>query len=149
VPRRRRALSEHEWVGRVRGRLGPRPRQVRVGSGDDAAVLRIGGANLLVTTDALVAGVHYRPGWLSPRSLGERAYRVNASDIAAMGGRPLAAVMAIEVSRGTTAATLDGIVAGFVAAARRHGAGLVGGNLARGPASSAATSRAGRRFRSP
>ena len=70
---------------------------VRVGPGDDCAALRIGGQTLLVTTDALVAGVHYRAGWLSPRALGERAYRVNASDVAAMGGRPLAAVMAIEV----------------------------------------------------
>ena len=77
--------------------------------------------------------MHFRR-WLSPRALGERAYRVNASDVAAMAGRPLAAVMAIEVPRGMTAATLDGVVAGFVAAARRHGAGLVGGNLARGRA---------------
>jgi thiamine-monophosphate kinase len=107
---------------------------VRVGPGDDAAALRIGGETLLVTTDALVAGVHWRPGWLLPRALGERAYRVNASDVAAMGGRPLAAVVAMEVPRGTRAAVLDGIVAGFVTAARRHGAVLVGGNVARGPA---------------
>ena len=134
MPRRSRAPTEHEWIRRLQTRLGPQPPAVRVGSGDDAAALRIGGTTLLVTTDALVAGVHYRPGWLSPRALGERAYRVNASDIAAMGGRPLAAVMALEVPRGIRAATLDGVVAGFVAAARRHRAGLIGGNLARGPA---------------
>src|SRR6185369_1298658 len=107
---------------------------VRVGPGDDCAALRIGGKSLLVTTDALVDVVHFKRGWLSPRALGERAYRVNASDVAAMGGRPIAAVVAMEVPRGVSAATLDGIVAGFVAAARRHDAALVGGNLARGPA---------------
>jgi thiamine-monophosphate kinase len=107
---------------------------VRVGPGDDCAALRIGGKTLLVTTDALVDGVHFRHGWLSPRALGERAYRVNASDVAAMGGRPIAAVVAMEVPRGTTAAMLDGIAAGFVAAAGRHRATLVGGNVARGPA---------------
>ena len=107
---------------------------VRVGPGDDCAALRIGGKTVLVTTDALVDGVHFRREWLSPRALGERAYRVNASDVAAMGGRPIAAVVAMEVPRGTTATTLDGIAAGFVAAARRHGATLVGGNVARGPA---------------
>jgi len=106
---------------------------VRVGPGDDAAVLRIGGATLLLTTDALVTGVHFESSWLPPRALGERAYRVNASDIAAMGGRPLAAVMALEVPRAVRVATLDGVVAGFVAAARRHGASLVGGNVSRGP----------------
>jgi thiamine-monophosphate kinase len=63
-----------------------------------------------------------------------RAYGVNASDIAAMGGRPRFAVMALEVPSGTSARTLDGIVAGFVAAARRHVASLVGGNVTRGPA---------------
>jgi thiamine-monophosphate kinase len=134
VPSRSRAPSEHEWIGRLIARLGRLPSMVRVGPGDDCAALRIGGRTLLVTTDALVDGVHFRRGWLSPRALGERAYRVNASDVAAMGGRPIAAVVAMEVPRNVSAATLDGVVAGFVAAARRHGAALVGGNLARGPA---------------
>jgi thiamine-monophosphate kinase len=49
-----------------------------------------------------------------------------------MGGRPLAAVLALEVPRGTRASTLDGLVDAFAAAARRHGAALVGGNVARG-----------------
>jgi thiamine-monophosphate kinase len=113
--------------------LGRPPAWVRVGPGDDAAVLAVADRSLLVTTDALVDGVHFRRGWLSPRALGERAYRVNASDVAAMGGWPRAAVMALEVPRGTPTAILDGIVAGFVRAARAHGAVLVGGNLARGP----------------
>jgi len=134
VPSRSRRLTEHEWIRRlVRGL--PRPgRGVVLGPGDDTAALRIDGTTLLVTTDALVAGVHFRPGWFSPRALGARAYGVNASDVAAMGGRPLAAVMALEVAGDVTTATLDGIVAGFVAAARAHGAFLVGGNLTRGPA---------------
>ena len=108
-------------------------RDVLLGPGDDAAALRVGGTTLLVTTDALVEGVHFRAGWYSPRALGARAYGVNASDIAAMGGRPFAAVMALEVPGDVRAATLDGIVAGFVAAAGAHGAVLVGGNLTRGP----------------
>ena len=128
------AVSEHEWIRRLIGRLPTRDRRVLVGPGDDCAALRIGGRTLLVTTDALVDGVHFRRAWLSPRALGERAYRVNASDVAAMGGRPIAAVVAMEVPRDVSAATLDGVAAGFVAAARRHGAALVGGNVARGPA---------------
>ena len=133
MSRRSRAPTEHEWIGRLTARLGRRDPTVLVGPGDDAAVLRIDDATLLLTTDALVTGVHFERGWLAPRALGERAYRVNASDIAAMGGRPLAAVMALEVPRSVAVATLDGIVAGFVTAARRHGAALVGGNLSRGP----------------
>ena len=133
MPRRSRAPTEHEWLRRLETRLGRGGRAVLVGPGDDAAVLRIGGATLLLTTDALVTGVHFEPDWLRPRALGERAYRVNASDIAAMGGRPLAAVMALEVPPAMRVTTLDSIVAGFVTAARHHGASLVGGNVSRGP----------------
>jgi thiamine-monophosphate kinase len=134
VPRRPRAPTEHEWIRRLLRRLGDAGPGVVVGPGDDAAALRVGSTTLLVTTDALVEGVHFRTGWLSPRALGERAYRVNASDVAAMGGRPRAAVVALEVPPGVGARVLDQIVAGFVAAARLHGAALVGGNLARGRA---------------
>jgi thiamine-monophosphate kinase len=92
----------------------------------------VGRTTLLATTDALVEGVHFRAGWLSPRALGARAYGVNASDIAAMGGEPIWALMALEVPPHVRAATLDAIVAGFVAAARRHGAVLAGGNVTGG-----------------
>jgi thiamine-monophosphate kinase len=127
------APTEHEWIRRLIRRLGPRGAGVTIGPGDDAAALRVGRATLLVTTDALVEGVHFRAGWLAPRALGERAYRVNASDVAAMGGRPTVAFVALQVPRATPAATLEALIAGFVAAARRHGASLAGGNLTRGP----------------
>jgi thiamine-monophosphate kinase len=132
VPGRSRVSTEHEWIRRLVRRLGRGGPNVRVGPGDDAAALRIGGTTLLVTTDALVEGVHFAPGWLTPHALGERAYRVNASDLAAMGGWPLAAVMALEVPRGVDPDILDDLVAGFVRAARRHDVTLVGGNLTRG-----------------
>jgi thiamine-monophosphate kinase len=112
-------------------RLGGSPRLL-VGPGDDAAALRLGRTTLLATTDALVEGVHFRAGWLSPRALGARAYGVNASDVAAMGGAPLCALMALEVPSSVRAATLDAIVAGFVGAARRHRAVLAGGNVTSG-----------------
>ncbi len=134
MPSRSRGPGEHEWIRRLIRRLPGRGAGVEIGPGDDAAAIRIGGTTLLVTTDALVEGVHFRAGWLSPRALGARAYAVNASDIAAMGGRPLWAVVALEVPARTPTRTLDGIVAGFVGAARRHGAALVGGNVTRGPA---------------
>jgi thiamine-monophosphate kinase len=134
VSSRSRAPSEHEWIRRLIRRLPCRAAGVEIGPGDDAAAIRIGGTTLLVTTDALVDGVHFRTGWFSPRALGARAYAVNASDIAAMGGRPLWAVVALEAPAHTGARELDAIVEGFVAAAGRHRAALVGGNLARGPA---------------
>ncbi|MFH0800092.1 MAG: AIR synthase related protein, partial [Pseudomonadota bacterium] len=57
------------------------------GVGDDCAVIAgPGGKDWLVTTDALVEGVHFRREWADPAVLGRKALAVNLSDIAAMGG---------------------------------------------------------------
>src|SRR5439155_21816366 len=102
------------------------------GPGDDAAVVRWGRRRLLLTTDTLAEGVHFRRGWASPAALGRRAFGVNASDVAAMGGVPTVALLALEAPPAMAVADLDALVAGFAAAARRCGARLVGGNLIAG-----------------
>jgi len=115
-------------------RLVPAGGRILLGPGDDAAVLARSRRPLLLTIDALVEGVHFRREWLTPRALGRRAVAVSASDIAAMGGRPLAVLLAIEATPNTTAGTIRGVVHGAHAAARAAGAGLAGGNLAAGRA---------------
>ncbi|MEO8604550.1 MAG: thiamine-phosphate kinase [bacterium] len=112
----------------------PRLRQQRdvlLGPGDDCAVVRTRAGALLVTVDALVEGVHFRVGWLTPAALGRKAFAVNASDIAAMGGAPRWCVSHIGAPPRTPAATVDGIARGIAAAATAAGASLVGGNLSR------------------
>lgn len=132
---RLRDVGEHAWIARlVRGLATPRGSlEVLVGPGDDAAVVRATGRRLLLTTDALVEGVHFRLGWATPAALGHRAFAVNASDLAAMGGTPRFALLAAEASARTAVADLGRIVRSFAAAAARSGAQLVGGNLVRGP----------------
>jgi len=106
-------------------------RAVPLGPGDDAAVLaRISGP-LLITTDALIERVHFRSGWLSSRMLGRRAFAVSASDVAAMGGRVVAAVLAVAAPETLPVASLRAIIEGFDREARAAGGALVGGNLAR------------------
>jgi len=112
-------------------RLVPAEGGVLLGPGDDTAVLRAVRRPILLTTDALVEGVHFRREWLSWRALGERAFVVNASDIAAMGGRPIAALLAVAAPSDLPADALRDIVRGVRAAARRSGAALAGGNLTR------------------
>ena len=131
---RLRDVGEHAWIGRLGGLLagahrGPR---VLVGPGDDTAVVRPPRRPLLLTTDALCEGVHFRLPWISPAALGQRAFLVNASDVAAMGGVPTFALLAVEAPPELPVAALDAVVAGFSAAARRAGATLVGGNLTAG-----------------
>jgi thiamine-monophosphate kinase len=135
VGRRLGDVGEHAWIAALRRRVGrwTAGGRVVVGLGDDAAVVRPGRRPLLFTTDALVEDVHFRRAWAPPRVLGRRAFRVAASDVAAMGGRPLVALLAVEAPVRLPAADLDAFVSGVAGAARRAGARLVGGNLAAGP----------------
>lgn len=114
-------------------RLVPRHGRVRWGPGDDAALITTARRPLLLTTDALVEVVHFRRSWLSAHALGRRAYEVNASDVAAMGGRPVAALLALSARPDLPATELRGIVAGVRDRARASGAALAGGNLTAGP----------------
>jgi thiamine-monophosphate kinase len=102
-----------------------------VDAGDDAAVLR-GRADhdLVVTTDALVEGVHYLPDWLGPAALGARLAVANLSDLAAMCATPRWALLSLGVHADRDAETLLELQRGLAAALERDGAGIVGGNLA-------------------
>ncbi len=96
-------------------------------------MVRPGRRPLVLTTDAFVEGVHFRRDWAPPRVLGARAFLANASDVAAMGGMPAFALVALEAPPRTPVAWLDALVAGVTAAARRAGATIVGGNVTAGP----------------
>jgi thiamine-monophosphate kinase len=109
----------------------PAGRNVIVGAGDDCAVVQSPSGRLLLTVDSLVEGVHFRAGWLTPRQLGRKAFLVNASDIAAMGGTPCWCVVNLVAPPHAAAADLVAISRGIAAAARENGASLVGGNLSR------------------
>ncbi|MFI5366295.1 MAG: thiamine-phosphate kinase [Candidatus Binatia bacterium] len=102
-----------------------------VGPGQDCAVIRCGTHRLLYTVDALVEGVHFEADWLSPHQLGRKSFLVNASDVAAMGGRPRFLVVSIGVPPSYRAGDLTALHAGIAAAARSCRATVVGGNLTR------------------
>ena len=108
----------------------PAQGRVVLGPGDDAAVLAPSRHPLILTTDAMVEGVHFRRGWLTPRALGRRAFAVSVSDVAAMGGRPIAALLGVAARPDMPAAELREIVRGVRVSAGTVGAALAGGNLA-------------------
>lgn len=126
-----RQVGELGLLARLLPTLPRAGRDVRLGPGDDCAVVAAGRSALLLTVDALVEGVHFRHTWLTPAQLGRRAFAVNASDIAAMGGAPRWCVVHIGAPPRTPAADVAAISRGLAAAARRAGATLVGGNLSR------------------
>jgi thiamine-monophosphate kinase len=132
MKQRLRDLGEHGWIARMLRAL-PAGRHTIVGPGDDAAALRVSRGRLLITTDTLVEGTHFRVGWETPAALGRRALRVNLSDVAAMGGSPFAVVVALEAPPALPAPVLSGLMRGLAADAWRHGVDVVGGNLAAAP----------------
>ena len=125
-------LTEFELIERYFRDCGAARSDVIAGIGDDAALVAVPpDTELVVTTDTLVAGVHFPEG--SPAaSIGHRALAVNLSDLAAMGARAAWALLALTIPRAEEA-WLAEFAAGLAALARAHGVALVGGDTTRGP----------------
>ncbi|HJW13478.1 MAG TPA: thiamine-phosphate kinase [Thermoanaerobaculia bacterium] len=123
---------EDRFVERLRAML-PEDERVAVGPGDDAAVLRLTGGELAVTTDMMVEGVDFFPGE-DPRRLGRRALAVNLSDLAAMGAHPEFFLLSIGFPPEKGDDFPLEVARGALTRARPFGASLVGGDLSGAPA---------------
>lgn len=99
-----------------------------VGIGDDCAVLPPSGKPLLVTTDMLLEGSHFRLAEAGPRRVGRKALAVNLSDIAAMGGRPVAAVISLGLPRRGAQRLAEELFLGMQPLAETFATPLVGGD---------------------
>lgn len=100
-----------------------------LGPGDDAAVLGAEDSRVVVTTDVIVEGVHFRLDWSTPHQVGRKAVAASLADVAAMGAVPTALVVGLAVPGQTTVSTVDGLVAGMWEEAGTVGAGIVGGDV--------------------
>lgn len=103
-----------------------------LGPGDDAAVVAAADARVVISTDVLVEGRHFRTAWSSGADVGWRAAMANLADIAAMGARPTALVVALVLPGATPVAWVTDLAAGLAAACEPHGVGVVGGDLSGG-----------------
>jgi thiamine-monophosphate kinase len=129
-------LGERELIRRIRRNgvaAGDSP-GVEVGIGDDTAVLAVPpGHRLLATTDLLIEDVHFRLRSASPADIGWKALAVNLSDIAAMGGIPRWALVALAVPTGTDVEAVDAFYDGMREAAAPHAVTVVGGDTSASP----------------
>ncbi len=117
-----------DWI-RQRQDAHPEGSWTRLGIGDDCAILGVGApSDLLVTTDMLMDGRHFRLELDGPEAVGYKAMGVNLSDIAAMAGIPRAAVVAVALPRGIAVEVAKGLHSGMRALADRFGVELVGGD---------------------
>ena len=140
-----RDVGEFAFLRRLRARLPDafHTSQVRLDVGDDCAALALPGTTVL-TTDAMIEGVHFRTGWTPFDVLGRKAFAVNASDVAAMGGEPTFALLNLGLPPDTSVEALDALFGGFLAAAGDHRTSLVGGNLSVAPQFTIAVTLLGR-----
>jgi thiamine-monophosphate kinase len=125
-------VNEFELIERFFTGLGARREDVRLGVGDDAALLTPPpDTELVACADTLVAGRHFPPA-TDAADVGWRALAVNLSDLAAMGATPAWATLALTIPE-PDEEWLGGFVAGFGALALSHDVALVGGDTTRGP----------------
>jgi thiamine-monophosphate kinase len=108
---------------------------VIAGIGDDCSIVRVpAGHDALVTTDFSLEGVHFRREWHPPKSVGHRCLVRGLSDIAAMGGEPLAAFLSLALPSNLPQTWLDGFMSGLLALAKKFKVELAGGDTAASPA---------------
>jgi thiamine-monophosphate kinase len=107
---------------------------VMAGIGDDCAVLRPPpGHEILVTTDFTLEGIHFRREWHAPEVVGHRCLTRGLSDIAAMGGQPLAAFLSLALPRDLPQAWVRRFIRGLIELGNQYGAPLAGGDTAESP----------------
>jgi len=110
----------------------PGRKDVVVGIGDDAAVIRFGERFLLYTTDMLVEGDHFKIEWATPEQIGRKAMVSNISDIAAMGGTPDYALVSISLNDEVEVEFVDGLYRGMHEIGDEHGVEIIGGDTTHG-----------------
>lgn len=122
-------LGERGALARIIPRL-PRGDDTLVGPGDDAAVVRADGS-FVVTTDTMLEGPDFRAAWSTWADLGAKAAATNLADVAAMGARPTAMVVALAVPGSTRVADLEAFADALAeaVASLAPGCGVVGGDL--------------------
>lgn len=102
-----------------------------LGIGDDAAAWRTENGLVLATTDAFVEGVHFKAGLGTWEDIGWKAMAANLSDIAAMGGAPRYALVALALPGGTSVEDMTALYTGMTEIARQYEIAIVGGNTSK------------------
>ena len=139
-------LPEKALIAEIRGMARPgrrgqagrsvRPAQTAVltGIGDDCAVLRmLPRQESLVTTDFTLEGIHFRRDWHPPESVGHRCLARGLSDIAAMGGEPVAAFLSLALPRDLPQSWVGRFARCLISLAEKFGVALAGGDTAESP----------------
>jgi thiamine-monophosphate kinase len=125
-------IGEFGLIERVTARLGPGLTTI-LGPGDDAAIVAASDGRVVVSTDVLVEGRHFRRDWSTAVDIGHRAAGANLADIAAMGATPTALLVALCAPRDLPVKWAEELADGLAAEAAVVGASVVGGDMSSSP----------------
>jgi thiamine-monophosphate kinase len=127
-------MNEDELVAAIAALTDGATSRVLLGIGDDAAVWQPARSQRsVISSDALIEGVHFSRDWMSPDQIGWRAMAANLSDLAAMGARPCLATVALGVPPEWAPEALMQCYRGMVRCARAYAIAIAGGDLVRAP----------------
>lgn len=126
------AMTEFGFIDSIRALCADLPANGFEGIGDDCAVLPAGdGESLVFTADLLVERIHFLRAATTPEELGGKALAVNLSDVAAMGARPVAALLSLALPADAADAWADRFMKGYRDLSARYGVALIGGDTTR------------------
>jgi thiamine-monophosphate kinase len=131
-----RELGEYPLVARLCQRLERTfgfDKRVLVGLGDDAAVLEIDGVKVALTVDTQLENAHFRRRWMPPFDLGWKSIAISISDVVAMGGKPVAALLGLGLTGDEPVSFVDEFYDGAIAICQATGTLLLGGDTVRSP----------------
>ncbi len=126
-------MTERDLIARFGELLGSRGDRVELGPGDDAAIVRAGGA-LVTSIDTVAEGVHFRLATHSPADVGHKALATALSDIAAMGAEPGEAYVALALPESFGDGQAMELVQAMERLAERCGVTIAGGDVVGSPA---------------
>ncbi|MBU1356462.1 MAG: thiamine-phosphate kinase [Candidatus Edwardsbacteria bacterium] len=133
MKRNRVGMSEFGLIDIIKKRYQTMNKDIIAGIGDDAAVFAIDKTRAgLLTIDTLVDNVHFDLSYTSFEDLGHKAMAANLSDIAAMGGRPVLAVVSITIPRDIRLKDIEKLYAGMRKLAKKYGVAICGGDTISG-----------------
>jgi thiamine-monophosphate kinase len=124
-------LSEDQLISWIKKKF-PKIKHPHFGIGDDAALLNVvGQKNIVISTDSIVEGTHFKKAWSSPEDLAIKSLHMNLSDIAAMGARPEAFFLNLKIFPKENVLWLKKYLTELARQSRKNNCPLMGGNIAR------------------